>query len=121
MGAVIVEGVGIDASCPGPVAVGENTTIQGNVTFTLVNAASDDALVDVLVALTDSAGHQETDSQTFLTVPAGGRSPQSHSLFLNVSYLEPGQVGVTMRLTVSAEGALVDTFFVECSLVVREP
>ena len=80
-----------------------------------------EALVDLLVELTDSAGHKETDSQTFLTLPAGGRSAQSHSLFLNVDYVEPGEVGVTIRLTVSAAGAVVDTFFAECSLVVREP
>ena len=121
MGSVTVEGVGIDASCPDPVAVEENTSIRGNVSYTLVNSSSEDALVDLLVELTDSAGHRETFSQTFLTLPAGGQSALSHSLFLNVNYLEPGEVGVTMRLTVSAAGAVVDTFFVECSLVVREP
>jgi hypothetical protein len=117
--AVTLQGISISAACPGTVAVDQNVQIQGRADYDLVNDGGDQALVDILAELVDSAGNGTTDSQTNRTIAAGGRESVHHVLSLSASYEQSGRVGVTMRVTVS--GALGGSQAAECGFVVGEP
>ena len=113
---VSVVGVGISASCPGTTPVGVNATIQGQVSFTLVNDGGEEAFVDLVIELFDSAGHRVDRSETFRRV-APGSEREDQTLFLNASYEQAAHIAVTMRLRVG--GAASGTFFAECDFFVQ--
>lgn len=119
MNAVTVEGVGISASCPGTVAPNTNTSFEGTVNYRLVNSGADDALVDVLVELLDSAGHQRELRETFVRVSAGESSDFEQTVSLSASYQQPDRIAVTVRLSVT--GAVTFSDFTECGFVVEAP
>ena len=116
MGAVSVEGVGLAASCPGTIAIGELTRLEGQASYTLVNRTSDDGLVNVVLELADSAGHHMQESQVNMKV-AAGESSFNETPFLNASYDAPGLINVTIRLTVTGDGKLTD--FTDCNFNVE--
>ena len=74
MSAVSVEGVGLVASCPGTVPTDTDTSFQGNVSYTVANRGSEDALVNLLVELVDSSGNHTEESETSRPVAAGESS-----------------------------------------------
>jgi len=114
---VMVEGVGISASCPGEVKVGVMTRIQGDVSYHLINGGGEDEFVNTLLELVDTVGHAETQSETSRRLRAGETIQENQTMFLNVSYEQAGSIGVTMRLSLS--GATTASYFAECSLVVN--
>lgn len=119
MSAVSVTGVGISASCPGTIAVNTPASSVGTVNYTLVNSGAEDAVVNILAQLIDSAGNHIDDSRMFLSVAAGESSDFNHALQLNASYAQSGRVTVTMRIEVSGDATLLDS--TNCDFVVAEP
>jgi len=102
----------IDAGCASDIPVNTNTRFQGSVSYHLVNNGDEDGIINIFVTLSDSAGHSEPQSFTLTTVPAKGDFTDSHQVFLNASYENPGPVTVTMQIQFS--GALNDTKFAQC-------
>jgi hypothetical protein len=103
----------ISASCPGSVAIGTNTTIEGTVDYRLVNSGDEDGAVSIRVTLADSAGNNEEFFQNIEVIPAGGNVSDSHRLLLNANYTTPGQINV--RMTIQFAGNLTDTKFADCN------
>jgi hypothetical protein len=110
--------LGIDAGCSSDVPVNVNTRFQGTVNYRLVNAGDEDGLVDILATLSDSVGNSTHFSSTFQAIPASGDFSDSHLLFLDASYVSPGEITVTMRVEFS--GAFTDSKFAECSFFVTQ-
>ena len=118
MGSVSLEGLNLSAGCPSGVVVGAITTSRGTVDYSLVNTTDSEALISSSVELIDSQGHSITESQTFIQIGAGGSQRIEHVLRLVASYDQPGNVTVTMKLTVTGAVSLSDSTF--CTFIVNE-
>lgn len=115
---VSLEGIGISAACPGNVATGVNVVAQGLANYDLVNRGADDALVNILAELVDTAGNRKSDNFTKV-IPAGERVSVAHNLGIPAVYDEPGRVDVTMSVEVS--GAQSGSHAAECFFIVNAP
>jgi hypothetical protein len=118
MGSASVEGLNLSASCPSGVVVGSNARFQGSIDYSLVNTGDAEALVNSLAELIDSQGLSTTDSQTFIVVSAGSSLRIEHAMALVASYDQPGQITVTVRLTITGALSLSDSTF--CTFIVNE-
>jgi hypothetical protein len=116
---VSLERISISAACPDDVVPDQDVVIEGRADYDLINRGADDAFVDCLVELVDSAGSNETDSQTTIVIPAGELKSFSHVLRLLTLYEQPGRIGVSMRGSApSAAGGLQEA---DCGFIVTAP